>query len=382
MAEDLAHQLRGLDLGKPDSKWEVNCKRFQHTHPSKILSQTLPFFRQVEEVGVLTHFIDSGEFKLGSHEGLATLKDDVSNFVKSGDRASISNYLGHNMLENYESFTPVTVDQLEDMGGLQKFIKQWTRKKDKSKLTIVCSRHNMIDLIMVPFSDQDVHLNAIHQNGYLYLFPDRKAGAEAQGIHSKDSRIRKICYSGFELESLVTDVKTRGLRSGFYSIVCGQIDPHLEILFKAEMDALDSETNTYTEIKCSTGLKTRTSHHRRKLLRMWVQTSLIPSTSLLVGIKDPYYNQLTSFERYTRTQLYRKFNNTNLKFLALNYNYNANVSVQWFQHIMKAIQTLVEPHVPSETEGIQLPTSFKITLTKDLVLMLQKLDKMPPNTVF
>ncbi|SCU85216.1 LAFA_0D14510g1_1 [Lachancea sp. 'fantastica'] len=383
MAESLASSLKGLSLQDHGTEWEINCKRFQHVHPSQFSPQPLPFFTDVKELGGLTQKLDEEKFVLDSCEGLAHLKDDVSRFVKDGDRSCISNYLGHDMLENYETYSPVSPDQLEDMRGVKQFIDhRYSVKKNRSKFTIVCSRHNMIDLIMAPFSDQDVHLNAINHDSYLYLFPDKQSGDELGGIHSDDSRIRKICYTGFELEHLVTKAKDPSVSSAFYSIVCGQIDDGLECLFKAEMDAVEPSSSTYTEIKCSTGLKTNSSYNRRKMLRMWVQTSLIPSTTLLFGLRDPYYNQLASFERYTRTQLYRKFNNSNLKFSPQKYNYNANISVQWFRHIFKAIQRLVEAHLPPDTPDARLHTSFKLTLTKSLVLKLQKLNKMPPNTVF
>ncbi|CEP60656.1 Dxo1p LALA0_S01e15940g [Lachancea lanzarotensis] len=382
MANNLVSQLEGLRLADRATEWEINCKSFKHTHPSQMSPQPRSFFTDVEELCGLTQVLDQDKFTLNCRDGLALLKDDVSCFVRDGSRSSVSNYIGHDMLENYDTFTPVSVDQLEDMRGMQQFIAQRNDKDKKSKLTVVCSRHNMIDLIMAPFSDQDIHLNAIHYDGYLYLFPDRQAGAGSMGINSEDPRTRKICYTGFELEHLVTKAKEPTESSAFYSIVCGKIDSDLECLFKAEMDALEPVSNTYTEIKCSTGLKTKSSHHRKKLLRMWIQTSLIPSTTLLIGLRDPYYNQLTTFERYTRAQLYRKFNNTNLKFLPQKYNYNANVSIEWFRHLFKAIQKLVEANLVPDTPEARSHTSFKLTVTKTLMLKLRKLDKMPPNTIF
>ncbi|SCV06107.1 LANO_0H22254g1_1 [Lachancea nothofagi CBS 11611] len=379
MSEDIVRGLQKLSIRGSKNEWSLNCKQFEHIKPATHSSQSLPFFEEVEEVGTLTHWLDTDETVLSSQQGLANLADDLCHFMQDGSRLSISKYIGHDMLKNYDNFVPLTTDQLENMTGVRKFIDQWKGKNGQQKLTIVCSRHNLIDLIMAPFSDQAVHLNAIHTGGYLHIFPDRQSVEQCTGIHSKDARIKKICYSGFELENLITVPPTPNRRSAFYSIVRGKIDSNIECLFKAEMDCIDPIANTYTEIKCSSGLKPRNTYHRLKLLRMWVQTSLIPSTDLLIGIRDPYYNQLASFERYTRDQLYRKFNNSNLNFIRRNYNYNANVSVQWFDHIMKSICKLITPHLPSDNSEL---TSFKITLTKDLCLKLRKLDNTPTNTMF
>ncbi|SCU79836.1 LADA_0B03444g1_1 [Lachancea dasiensis] len=382
MADELVRTFEKLDVREsPGDVTEVNCKQFQHLNPSKILPSPLSFFQEVEEAEVLTQLLPQNEFVLGSRHGLASLKPDMSKFIQDGSRCHVSNYFGHDLLTHYDQFIPLATDQLENMQGIQNFINQSGSVKKDEKLTIICSRHNLVELIMSPFSNQDVCLSAVYSNGVLHLFPDKLASRQATGIHSNDERMRKLCYTGFELENLVTTPAHSQEKTVFYSIVRGRIDSHLECLFKAEIDCVDPTTGIYTEIKCSAGIKPQNSYHRQKLLRMWVQTSLIPRTTLLVGIRDPYYNQLTSFERYTRGQLYRKFNNSNLKFIRQNYNCNANISVQWFHHIMKVIQSCVCQYVVAQGSD-DSPLSFKISLSKDLLLRIRKLKNKPPGSIF
>ncbi|CUS21817.1 LAQU0S04e01486g1_1 [Lachancea quebecensis] len=354
----------------------VTCKGFERVSISHFPTEALQFFDEVKEVGTMTHWVDSDEFELGCSQGAPRLKRDLGLFTITGKLAKTNSYVGHDLLEHYDEFQPLTPNQLEDMSGVFEFLSKWEGNhgspfNSDSEFTIVCSRHNLIDLIMAPFSDEDVHFNVQYVNGYLHISPDKQFQKKDVGIYSRESNIRKICYTGFELENLVTETPTGARKSAFYSLVQGKLSKNIKFLFKAEMDCFNPAKRSYTEIKCTTGLRVKSAFHRRKLLRMWVQTSLVPSTDLLIGIRDPYYHQLSSFERYTRQELYQKFNNRNLSVLKKKYNYNANISVQWFRHLVKRICQTIGPYVekaPAET------MNFKLILTKKLDLELRKLD--------
>ncbi|CAR24444.1 Dxo1p [Lachancea thermotolerans CBS 6340] len=354
----------------------VSCRGFERASISHFPAEPLHFFDEVKEIGTMTHWIDSDKFELGRKQSAPHLKKDLGLFTITKKLAKTNSYVGHDLLEHYDDFQPLTPNQLEDMSGVFEFLNKWEGDHGKpyssgSDFTIVCSRHNLIDLIMAPFSDEDVHFNVKYINGYLHIFPDKQFQKKDDGIYSSESNIRRICYTGFELEDLVTETQPGAPKSAFYSLVQGKISKNIKLLFKAEMDCFNPAKRSYTEIKCTTGLKVKSAFHRRKLLRMWVQTSLVPSTDLLIGLRDPYYHQLSSFECYTRQELYQKFNNRNLSLLKKKYNYNANISVQWFRHLVKRLCQTITPYVEkTPTEAV----SFKLTLTKQLELRLRKIE--------
>lgn len=374
--------LQDLSLQDRTEEVHANCKNFQHAQINQFPKNVLPFFDEVQEVATITHLLDTDEFLLDDKLGMPELVQDLCEFTESGKLANKGKYIGHDLLDHFDEYVPITPKQLEDMAGVQAFLERWKQLHgrsfcDNADFTIVCSRHNLIDLIMMPFSDEDVHLKIQFSNGYLNLSPDAQYQKTDQGIHSGDTKIKKICYTGFELENLITATSKPDVRSSFYSLVEGKLGDGIKLLLKAEMDCFNSSTRSYTEIKCSSGLKVKSTYHRRKLLRMWVQTSLVPSTNLLVGIRDPYYHQLTSFECYTRSQLYRKFNNQRLTVMRKNYNYNATISVQWFRHVIQQLCQMIKPFIE---KGSKEEVNFRLTLRKNLTIKLRKMPETPAPT--
>ncbi|SCW02297.1 LAFE_0F03334g1_1 [Lachancea fermentati] len=379
--EPLSEELSSLSINDKGAQSHVHCKKFGHVNLTAYPKQAFHFFKESREIGTITHRYDDERYIINDKSGLPRLNSDICEYKKDRNKNKIRKYLGHNMTTGFESFEPLPLAVLEDMRGVFLFMERFeakngTKFNQNNKFTIVSARHHLIDLIMCPFSKEDVSLVVTYVDGYLYFSPDSRRAKKDTGIHSKSTHMRRICYTGFELENLVTQPLAENQRSCFFSMIEGKINDNIGVLLKAEMDCHDDFHETYTEIKCSTDFKLNNQHHRRKLLRMWVQTSLVPQTDLLIGFRDPYYNQLSALQSYTRNQLYHKFNNKNMKVDRMHLNYNANISVQWFHHLIEQLCDLVENNIKDNRQQ-----SFRVMLSKELCLSIEALSKTPKGAI-
>ncbi|SCU93297.1 LAMI_0E13872g1_1 [Lachancea mirantina] len=378
--DELLDKFERLNVTKdPESLQNiyVDCKKFAHVKIQSFPTSPFQFFDKCEEVGTLTKWLKDGTWVLNSTDGWPLLRENVCKFMQDGDKRRIRSYIGHDMASGFASYVPLPPGELEDMTGAFEFIKQWEHKNgkrypDDCGMAIVCARHHLISLAMAPFGDEDVNFIAVAGEGYLFLWPDKQYVKKDLGIRSPSATVRKICYAGFELENLLTRSATDLGESRFYSLVEGRLNENVRFLFKAEMDSCDSK-GRYTEIKSSTSFRRNNLQHRRKLLRIWIQTSLIPETNILVGFRDPQCNQLTALKCYSRLEIYKKFNSNDLPVSRNHYNFNANISVQWFRHLMHHISKL-ESLRSKPSEG---PKAFKFKLTKDCRLFLRQLPIVP-----
>ena len=118
----------------------------------------------------------------------------------------------------------------------------------------------------------------------------------------------------------------------------------------------------------------KSPQHRKKLLKTWLQTGLCPESDIIIGIRDPADGILHDILQYTRTALYRKFNNRNLTPFNKDFNYNANIAVEWTHHCLKSVSRLVKLNID---QGIQAPQSFKIKIDSLHNISIRKLQSTP-----
>lgn len=383
--DELTADISKLSL-QHGSQNTVNCKGFVHSNVSHFPSVPCKFFQESREIGTFTRMVSSGKYLFDDKLGLRPLKDDICEYIHNPAKNASkikTQYLGYDLLNGFEDYIPLSEDELNSMDGILNFIGNWEEKNGKkygleNKFTIVSNRHHLIDLIMCPFSPEEANLIVTYLDGLLIISSDKSKPKEDSGIRSKDTRVRKLCYTGFELENLVTKgkVDSPGMHTCFYSIVENKLTEDVSLLLQAEMDSYNPKTDNYVELKCSVNFQLKNSNHRRKLLRMWIQTGLVPRTDLLVGFRDPYYNQLDALKPYTRDEIYKKFSTRNLNGNRKYYNFNSTIAVQWSHHVIAKITELVDKNLTDEP--LQ---SFKLTLTRDLQLSLTKLANTPAGLI-
>ena len=145
------------------------------------------------------------------------------------------------------------------------------------------------------------------------------------------------------------------------------------------MDSYNPTLETYTEIKCFSKVKISSPVHRRKLLKTWLQTSLVPSSDIIIGTRDPYTGTLENIEHFTRKKLLERFNNRNIQPFDNYYNFNARLAVEWLQFCVESICTLVSKNRDhANRPNIQ---SFRVTIDKNHNIHINALDSTPQNVV-
>ncbi|CCD23602.1 Dxo1p NDAI_0B05690 [Naumovozyma dairenensis CBS 421] len=307
-------------------------------------------------------------------------------------------YLGSDLYDGYESFIPMDPDELDSIEPCFKYIESWElqNKHDYqlgNKFTIVSARHHIVEMTMCIFNKRkmdDFILNVTYKGGSngMLLFSRDVNKKDDGGIYSKDGVVRKISYSGFALEDLLTtnkndhnadnsDVTLVGGDKAVFAIIENKLNDDISLLLRCEMDSYNPVNKCFTEMKCFARLKMNNHNHRRKLLKAWVQTGVIPNSDILIGIRDPMFGELNDIEWFSRMNLYRQINNRNLPEAKLDLNYNAEIAVQWSQHCIKSICKLVDESI--DKTRLNTSQSFQIRINASRAIQIKKLKSVPNN---
>lgn len=291
-------------------------------------------------------------------------------------------YIGCDLYQGHERYKPLPSSELDSSIACFEYIKKWERRKisksfNSGKVTVISPRHHVVDLVMALFHDDEVSIICTNIGKGKLIFSGDRSKEERNGLNSKNSMTRKICYSGFALEDKLTT--SHDERMGpFYSIVEGKINERLSLLLRCEMDAYNPIFNRYTELKCFTKLNVQDTAHRRKLLKTWVQIGLIPDSDLIIGTRDTQVGQLEDLTWYSRGSLYKKFNNPSIARNNKYLNFNANIAVEWCFHCIESICDLVMKNsLSSPDDPYPKHESFKVIVDKSHNIIVKKLTKVP-----
>lgn len=299
-------------------------------------------------------------------------------------------YLGHDLFANIDQFVPMTISELDSVSPCITYIENWrldNHGKDfkiGKKFTVVTTRHHIVDLTMHLFNrrNKQTSLIATYLGAGLISFSRNAANdfqMSKEGIYSSDPNMKKICYSGFEFENWVTeDTKVAGgSRHPIFSIVESKLSEEIGLLIRCELDAFNPVSETNTELKCFAPLSMHNSNHRRKLLKTWIQTGLLPNSDIVIGLRDSHSGQLLDIQWYSRDLLCKKFNHPGLPPNKKELNFNAKIAVEWCNHCVQSICKLVEANI-SDYNSTR-PESFEISIDTNNTIAITKLKTIPNN---
>lgn len=377
--EELSSEFEGLSVGKR----EYNFKTLLNSNKEYTSWRLQNFALNSKEIGTIVKFHKTGRYIVNDETYRPVLKKNICSYIDNPSQIKNikKSYIGHNLLTGFETYVPLTWDKLNDLDGLLKFIEDWNTNNNSCisgdfEFTIISLRHHFIDLLMVPFQTTGVSLIATYHNGMILLSEDRASGRKFTGIHSRNLGIKQICYTGFELENIL--VENYVSDDNFYSIVEHIWSKNIKVILQCEMDSYNPVKNTYTEIKSSVNFNLKNEVHRRKLLRMWIQTSLIPESDLIIGFRDPYNNQLLSLKNYERVDIYNKLFQTrnNSNGFKRFYDFNGSIAVQWSNFILPKICELIKAQLQGNSTQ-----SFRLKVGANLQISLISLKKSPKGLI-
>ncbi|KOH01190.1 Dxo1p DI49_0546 [Saccharomyces eubayanus] len=349
-------------------------------------------FYESKEVALFT---DSQLYAATRKDVVPNLKKDISHLYESPlleARKLKTPYLGHDLFSNIAELVPMTISELDSVAPCISYIEDWRLNnpgkpfKIGKKFTVVTTRHHIVDLTMHPFDRRNKHKSLIATymgNGFISLSRNPKYDHQIskEGIYSGDPNIKKICYSGFELENCLTE-NTKNSRSSaskcpVFSIVESKLSEDIGLLMRCEMDAFNPVSKTNTELKCFGPLSMQNSNHRKKLLKTWIQTGLLPNSDIMIGLRDSYSGQLLDIQWCSRESLFRKINHPGLPLNKKEMNYNAKVAVEWCNHCIKSTCDLVEANISHY--NCDKPESFEINIDANGTIIITKLITIPRN---
>ncbi|AAS53083.2 AER404Cp [Eremothecium gossypii ATCC 10895] len=372
MADDistLAGKMRHLTLEK-DLIVNVNMKKFPHgpiTRRGK--ERSIRIFSESREVG--TAFRQGLVYDLDDKKNLPLLNDEICEYISHRSKSKLIGYVGSDLSVGSETFHPVTSEELHCLHGLLKFIAKWEADNEvnyasRSKFTIVSPRHHILDILMIPFGNERCRLVFTAHRGLfvITLAPSQRP----TGINSPSSATRKICYTGFELERLLT--ATSGTERGsFYSFIEAKLEPDITILLQCEMDAYNPKRQKYTEIKSSVDFNVRNVRHLSKLLKIWAQTALLPSTDILVGFRDPSTHVLKTVVPYSVDQIAEKlYIRDRTRSHPSYFNFNPEVAKDWTHYAIREICERLSSLVDATSSS---PQSFLVEIDKNLQMKIR-----------
>ncbi|KAL3235078.1 Decapping and exoribonuclease protein 1 [Nakaseomyces bracarensis] len=358
----------------------VPGKQFHHSSINHSPSVMPRFFSSSKEVAL---FQNNHLYSLTEKNLVPQLKSDVAMLAQRNlleSRELKRPYLGINLYENQDKYELMDSQELDDSISCFKYMESW-EEQNKSiyglnrKFIIISARHNIVDIAMIPFTKQNgsVSLTCLFRPGnILSLSRDLSdtSGTET-GANSKDTFTRKICFSGFALEDVLTEGITEK-RKPIFSIVENILDNNITLLLRCEMDAFNPVTKTFTELKCYSLIKYSNPNHRRKLLKTWIQTGLIPNSDVVVGIRDTQNGDLTDIFQFDREHLYKKLANRNLPQRQIEWNFNPLLSTEWLAYALKTITTTVQKVL--DKIGSENALAFNIKIDTNLNIKVELTD--------
>ncbi|SMN19670.1 similar to Saccharomyces cerevisiae YDR370C DXO1 Putative protein of unknown function [Maudiozyma saulgeensis] len=360
---------------------------FNHSSKNYLPNDPKRIFKSIEEVGL---FKDdqftcdvSQKRKLTAMPVLVHNASLLADLSITDSKALKTKFIGTNLYDNLEIYKAMDDKDLDSIEPCLKYIESqfqcgaWLSAFPK--LTIVSARHHIVDIGMSLFNSNEKNADTTLictylDNGLLLFSQDTQNKSFAKdGIYSTDPILKKICFSGFAFEDLITNQD--GPKSPAFSIVKARLDDNIDLVLRCEMDAYNATQDIYSELKCYANLKMGNPQHRKKLLKTWLQTGICPESDIIIGIRNPSDGILHDILQYSRTNLYRKFNSRNLTPYNKDFNYNSNVAVEWLQHCLRSICELVRRNAnPDVDEG---PRSFKIKIDARHNIHVKKLHSTP-----
>lgn len=372
---------------KPDVNTLIPFDTFTHSNKLYLPNNPKELFDSKEEVGLYKNgiFIEDRSQECKS-KTMPVLKENIALLYDrpiTESRPLKTEFIGSNLYEALEKYKAMDDKILDSTEPCMKYIEtQDTAENggDDNVLTIVSTRHHIVDIGMSLFNsndrDNETSFIVTYLDSGVLLFSQDSLNKSFQkgGIYSNDPIFRKICFSGFAFEDLITNEEDQ--KEPAFSIVKAKLNAEINLVLRCEMDAYNPEKNIYSELKCYANLKMNNPQHRKKLLKTWLQTGLCPESDIIIGIRDPSDGILHDILHYTRTDLYRKFNNRNLTPINKDFNYNANIAVEWTQHCLKAVSKLVKLNID---QTMETPQSFKIRIDRYHSISIKKLRSTPHN---
>ncbi|CCF58533.1 hypothetical protein KAFR_0E03820 [Kazachstania africana CBS 2517] len=356
-------------------------KRFQHRSIAYFPNHPANFFQISREVATY-HDGRIYEPNETSQDILPLLNKDISKIAQGVSaidaRKYKVKYIGSDLYQGFENFESMSREELDSALPCFAYIKKWEahhhcKYTENKKYTIVSARHHIVNLIMSIFdTSKETIVNSTYLGNGLLTFSQDTSDPMTmnEGIFTKNKNLKKICYSGFALEDLLT----KSQKEPLFSITENQLDDNITLLLRCEMDAYNQLTQNYTELKCYAPLKMASPQHRKKLLKTWIQTGVLPSSDLMFGIRSPYNGELLDIEWYSRDGLYRRFNNRNLPENKKSLNFNANIAVEWSHHCIKTICELISDNLQGDA-----PQAFQIKVDTFRNISIRNLSKIPQN---
>lgn len=379
--DELGESVALLNISKRESKSTVvSCRNFRHRAVDFVSKSSPVMLLDCKEVSTCAYRLEDGSEALFWDDSSykPRLKRDISEYIKNKswlDNATKYKFIGWDLSQGFEKYKPLDVDILNSLRILLPAYEKHKSEISSSekKTTFISLRHHLIDIIMCPFSDEPASLlMTVLPDGNIVVSVD-KANARAEGIHQDaHARAKKACYTGFALEDLLLAGEKTG-HELFFSSVHGHVSDDVDMFFEAEMDSFNEVTKTYTEIKSSVNFNLRSIYHRRKLLRMWVQTSLLPASDLLIGFRNSFSNELERLQPYTVDEIFRKFNSR--EYLSARegfYAFNGTVAADWFHYIFPQIKTTLHSYTVSAT-----PRTFRVRISQKLQLHVTPIAHTP-----
>lgn len=348
---------------KPETHQYITLKHFKSPNPNSFPKNPTDFYRESKEVASWHNSI----FKLGGirdEPTIPTLDKDLSELGRNNTIDYKRKFLGADLYLDHQNHKPMTAELLEDISPCIQYCNE--APSEKSKI-IISPRHHIVDLIMSFFHDDGFSIVCTHfDNGKLLFSFD--SSRKPSRVNKNDVMLKKIMYSGIALERELTHKNSLP----YFSIVEASVDSDTGILLRCEMDAINELKDTYTELKCFGKLNFNNIHHRRKMLKTWVQISLIPQSDLIVGLRDQG-GILRDLLHFSRKDLYADLSNPSLPRNRRYGNFNPNIAVAWFHHCIDAIVSSIMKNSKNSRE----PESFKVDIENRGTIKLVKLDKVP-----
>lgn len=357
-------------------------KYFQHISRNEYPDSPEAFFESSKEVGL--YFDDNlfiGHKIVGN---LINLEDRISKIAYSSpskERYYSEPYIGIDLFRGYQNFKSISSKLLNSLTPCFSYIEDCLENGNYNidkRFVFISVRHNIVNLIMSIFNsnrNESLTLNCnVVNNKYVIL------GDASPPNSERNTALDRFVYSGYAFEDAMKE--ERGVDI-FFSVVENQLNEDITLLLRCEMDAYNSRTKNYTELKCFGPLKLGNKFHREKLLKTWVQTSVIPKSDILIGIRDNYYGLLQSLHWYSRRTLYKRLSSNDLPQFPKEFNYNANIAVDWSKYAFCTIAEILGEFMDStkyKQKGSPSQHSFQIKIdSKKNITIKEHFGKMPEN---